>query len=525
MNNGDESATLQLNEPTRRLIYDLENKPVTVMNRGEKLHTTESNQLAYEFYERFRNTVQYREQHLFLRNAIARFLVRNWRLLGKTQNIGESLIAELVKTRYIENDYVSQETLLLIDSLLFDYQKLLDALHDRRILNNSVENEIIEIASCEIDRLVVDRSREEAYVHFVFHQFLPRLDPVFYEEHSHQDVQFTLFGVIHRLLMKSDAARIRYYIFYSMLPNWRQSIPEAANSYQAFSKASQQSIRGSLERSISRVLRRKMAPFRLLFDVLRKYEAPSSTLTNREVLEEQLTYAATATYQRTTVKLRRSIVRAIIFIFITKLSLALLIELPYDLIVHGAIDWLPLALNIIFPPLFMILISLGIKRPKIRNTTVLVQQIFQILQASPESQKPIKPRDNSGNQLFALLYSIMFAISISMLTIWLVLLGFNLVSGFLFFIFFSTVSFFGMKITSMTREYTVVSEKTSIISLLFDIFYTPFVRVGQWLSDSYARFNFFAISLDILVELPFKSILTLVEGWAKYLRERQDDLL
>jgi hypothetical protein len=148
MNNGDESATLQLNEPTRRLIYDLENKPVTVMNRGEKLHTTESNQLAYEFYERFRNTVQYREQHLFLRNAIARFLVRNWRLLGKTQNIGESLIAELVKTRYIENDYVSQETLLLIDSLLFDYQKLLDALHDRRILNNSVENEIIE--NCQL---------------------------------------------------------------------------------------------------------------------------------------------------------------------------------------------------------------------------------------------------------------------------------------------------------------------------------------------------------------------------------------
>ena len=112
-----------------------------------------------------------------------------------------------------------------------------------------------------------------------------------------------------------------------------------------------------------------------------------------------------------------------------------------------------------------------------------------------------------------------------MLTIWLVLLGFNLVSGFLFFIFFSTVSFFGMRITSMTREYTVVSEKTSIISLLFDIFYTPFVRVGQWLSDSYARFNFFAISLDILVELPFKAILSLVEGWAKYLRERQDDLL
>ncbi len=125
MSDGDINPVIQLNEPARRLIRDLENKPATAINRGERVHVTENNQRAYEFYERFRNAVQYREQHLFLRNAIERFLVRNWRLLGNTENVGHGLVSELVKTRYIDNDYVSQETLQLIDELLFDYQKLL----------------------------------------------------------------------------------------------------------------------------------------------------------------------------------------------------------------------------------------------------------------------------------------------------------------------------------------------------------------------------------------------------------------
>lgn len=215
---------IQLNEPSRRLIHDLEDKPSTAINRGELVHITENNQRAYEFYERFRNAVQYREQHLFLRNAIERFLVRNWRLLGNTKDIGQSLISELVKTRYIDNDHVSQETLQIIDSLLFDYQKLLDGIHAQSSLSSGVEDEIIEIASSEIDRLLVDRSREEAYVHYVFHQFLPRLDPLFYEDQPKQQVQFALFSSVHRLLLRSDAARIRYYMFYSVFPDWRTTI-------------------------------------------------------------------------------------------------------------------------------------------------------------------------------------------------------------------------------------------------------------------------------------------------------------
>ncbi|MBP6880881.1 hypothetical protein KBC31_04620 [Candidatus Saccharibacteria bacterium] len=516
---------IQLNEPSRRLIHDLEDKPATAINRGERVHVTENNQRAYEFYERFRNAVQYREQHLFLRNAIERFLVRNWRLLGNTKDIGQSLISELVKTRYIDNDHVSQETLQLIDSLLFDYQKLLDGIYAQSALSSGVEDEIIEIASSEIDRLLVDRSREEAYVHFVFHQFLPRLDPSFYEDQPQQQVQFALFSSVHRMLLRSDAARIRYYMFYSVFPNWRTDIEQTSAGYLDFSETAKQSIRGNIERSLSRVLRRKMAPYRLLLDVLQEDVSPSATLTNWNILESQLIHAASLAYRRISARTRRTIVRAIIFIIITKLSLALLIELPYDLIVHGQIGWLPLILNILFPPLFMVLISAGIKKPKKGNTTALIQQISQALQAAPESQKQIKPRENKSNYLFASLYGLMFVVSIFLLAMWLFLLGFNVVSGLLFFLFFSTVSFFGMRITAMTREYTVVREKVGILNVLFDIFYTPFVRIGQWLSDSYARFNVFTILLDVLVELPFKSILALFDDWAKYLREKQDDLL
>jgi hypothetical protein len=520
----NQQNNFRINEPVRKLIFDLGSRQPTAINHGDRLRVDETHQSIYTFYEKLRNSVQYKEQHLFLRNAIERFLTRQWRMLGKTDSQALALVTELIKTRYIENNSVSIYNMRSIDQALLDYQKLSVAIRNYQLMDDKIYEQVIEIASSEIDRMLIDRIKEESYVHFVFHSFLPRISHKFYQDSSPRSVQYALFSSIHRLLMKSDAARIRYYLFYNHFPYWRSNIEQTALAFASFSDEIQPQIRGADQSKISKVIRGKMPPFRLLWDVLRDENRPDQILLNWSVLEGQLLHAASSAYRRINTKLKNAIIRSIVFIFLTKISLAFLVELPYDLLFEDKIGWLQLALNIIFPPLFMIFIATTIRRPNPANTNVLVSQVYRLLQTEPAHQKAISPRKNS-KRFFGFIYSAMFILSVGLLIFGLIKLDFNIVSGLLFFIFFSTVCFFGMRITSMSREYTVVADKASFFGMFFDIFYTPFVRIGQWLSDSYSRFNIFATLLDVFIELPFKSVLGIFEEWSKYLREKQDDLL
>jgi hypothetical protein len=122
--------------------------------------------------------------------------------------------------------------------------------------------------------------------------------------------------------------------------------------------------------------------------------------------------------------------------------------------------------------------------------------------------------------MYGLLFVIPFAVTVYIL----MLLHFNVVQMVIFFMFMSTASFLGFRLSSMVRELELVTPNSRILSTIRDFFYLPFILVGQWLSSKYARVNAVAHILDILIELPLKTVLRLVRQWTNFLNEKHDEI-
>ena len=119
----------------------------------------------------------------------------------------------------------------------------------------------------------------------------------------------------------------------------------------------------------------------------------------------------------------------------------------------------------------------------------------------------------------------MFAVVFAGLSYILYRLQFNIVQGAIFFIFMSTASFLAFRLSNQIREIEALQLSQGSLSLLRDIIYMPFIYVGQQISYRYSRVNIIANVLDILIELPLKTILRLARQWTQFLNSKKDELL
>ena len=92
----------------------------------------------------------------------------------------------------------------------------------------------------------------------------------------------------------------------------------------------------------------------------------------------------------------------------------------------------------------------------------------------------------------------------------------------IFFVFFSTASFLGFRLSRMIRELEITRSASNGLTLVRDFLYLPFVTVGRWMSDKYSQINVVTLVLDMLIELPLKTVLRLVRQWSAFIDDRKD---
>ena len=176
----------------------------------------------------------------------------------------------------------------------------------------------------------------------------------------------------------------------------------------------------------------------------------------------------------------------------------------------------------------MILLSFTLTMPKSYNYKNLTDEIVKVFYKKESSLligKKNKSRDSETlNFIFNIFYWIFFVITIYW-CIWLLLkLGFNIVALGIFFIFISTASFLGFRLSRYIREVEVGYGEIDAKTLIRDFLYMPFVMVGSWISDKYSRFNIVSIILDLLIELPLKNILYLIRQWGIFISSKKDQM-
>jgi hypothetical protein len=95
----------------------------------------------------------------------------------------------------------------------------------------------------------------------------------------------------------------------------------------------------------------------------------------------------------------------------------------------------------------------------------------------------------------------------------------------IFFVFISAASFLGFRLSRLIRELEVVRSRSNGLTFIRDVVYLPFVVVGQWMSDKYSKVNVITLILDMLIELPLKTVLRLIRQWGAFIDERKDRIV
>ncbi len=492
---------------------------------GEFVHVDGVGASLYFAYEQIRNAAEYSEQHLLMRRSIERFLQRSINF-SRLQPLGRELVIDLTQSRYLKNDSISKSTVKTIDDQLAQFAELYK--HSVKIQRNKelARKWVLQTASVHIEQLLGHTSNTNAFSAFAYAHYYESIDRDRIEgDMSEQKYQIALYCAVHREILKSDEATTRAYALSSQV--LVDGPEDPAHYFVILNRLFDELYTDRLTNRLVRLIGQYGAPMRIIRELVFKDDAELLLNNRRKLLSE----ARETTYQQYKLvreRLNKGIIRSVAFVFITKILIGLIIEIPYDLIRYGAIVWGPLLINLLFPPLYMATLGLSIRQPSAKNVDLIEDAIDRILYKSDRARMVYRLRrrvDSSTlNGVFNVLYGITFIAWMSILAWILYKLNFNIVSGIIFFIFLSTVSFLGFRLTRTAREYEMIEARRGTLGFLADFFYTPFIRIGHWLSDTYSRLNVVTRVLDILIEMPMKFVLRFMQQWVSFLRDKQEEL-
>jgi len=305
-----------------------------------------------------------------------------------------------------------------------------------------------------------------------------------------------------------------------------QTVAEFKNLKQTIDWFIHNPINNSLHKTIQKIA----VPYMILEDFIEDHaDSAYKKLLQTPYLEETVKQIAKKRYKESQNRLHRGAVRSIIYLFITKMLLVLLLEMPLDYYIENQVNYLSLAINVLFPPVLMFLLALIIRVPSKKNTQKILQDIMKIVYSQqPEKLKiKIKGPTKSGsvmNIVFKFFYLILFAISFGLIIYFLRILEFNILSGFIFVLFLCLISFFGTNLRQTAKKYVVLNPRESFLNLILDLISLPILWVGKFISEKLSRFNFFVFVFDFIIEAPFKIVIEVFEEWLSFIREKKEEI-
>jgi len=211
--------------------------------------------------------------------------------------------------------------------------------------------------------------------------------------------------------------------------------------------------------------------------------------------------------------------------------LALALEAPVDILIVKHIDYLPLTINALFPPLLLFLITAFIAIPGSDNTKRLLDRIKLIIYHFMEYQQSqdaftlkTARRRPLLTSIFSFFYMVGFMISFGFIIFVLTSLHFNIASQTIFVFFVALVTLFAYRIRQSAKEYEMV-ERQGILEPLIDFFFLPILYAGDVLSKEIAKINVFIFLFDFILEAPLKVIFEVIEEWIRFIRTKKEEII
>lgn len=471
-------------------------------------------------YEQLRNAAEYSEEHLLLQRAIKRYYRLNiFTTRRDTKQLNHELITELVLAGYLQNNTIGKQVISQLDDILSSYLLAYEQLKNSSTKRERLAEWILACLSSDVEALLHPHNRRQALVAVAYQYFYRAIDRDFYARAA--DVpgyELCLFIAAHQSLLKSDIDIVRADVraMYAISPTDTTRflhINQQVDHYFACDLTTQ----------LRRVVNRHAAPLRILKSMISGRTDLPDLLDSKQRFMDAYRLQIAQEYSQVHQRLNVGLAKSVAFIFITKMLVGVAIEIPYDMLTRGAIAWLPLMINLLFPPVYMVLLRLGISTPKPANTKKLTKLIEDILFGN-EVEELVIPVARKIKPIRQIVYDLLFAVPIAISVAILYALEFNIVQMIIFFIFFSTASSLGFRLRALVADLEVSHHSSGFLASIRDFLYLPFIVFGQWLSAEYRRFNVIGRMLDVIIELPLKTFFRLARQWMRFLDEQHEQL-
>lgn len=488
------------------------------------------------FYEKFRNAIDYNEEHLVRRNSIERFLRRQLLLLLEKDSlkISESLIHEFIRARYLPNETLPETFIAEVARPIKKYIEIIDYININRLPNGTkLTDWIIGVASSEINEKLTPDTKEVATVNLMYSHLV---DNITFRKTNidEKEKNLQIYIATLRTLLKSDPSTSRYFLLKLYLPNCNLMNTEETQIFCHNLYSIKDKIDKNLAHPISFQLARIIKSQSVFFNILREVmennkDNLKELFAEPELLESAIEEVVVTNYKKIKGKLIGTILRVILYIFFTKTILALAIELPYDYFIVHEINWYALGTNIIFHPLLMFFIAMTIKIPGVKNTQIIISEIKKIVYGEERKlvfkAKGLMRRGSFSYLIFNFIYIIMFAFSFGIIISILRYFHFNALSGLLFIFFLTIVSFFGFRLRNLAKQLSVIPRKDNLFSFIVDFISLPIIRVGRFFSTNFAKINIFLFLLDFLIETPFKMLVEFLEKTVSFINDKREEII
>lgn len=475
-------------------------------------------------YEKIRNAVDYRDEHLLRKSAIVRILKRQLLLERDPRVIATNVIRELIAARYLPNGVLPESRIDDIAWRVHRHMMVADAWGSK---TKQEGDWLLGVTATDIEEALDTSLKSLRLITWLFEAIGDRLT-VRGVEISDGARRLQTYIACTRMLTKADDEMISARLARWYLPEW--------NTVDGF-MADPSGLATQLRETRVRLLQDLKHPHAQKFQQAVKPLAITLLLLSEALTEHpdaddhKLLHLVEEVAERrlkiTKSKVRRGIIRAIVYLFITKTLLAIAIEAPVELLMYKELQWFTLIINVTFPPVLMFLIGTRIRLPGKENIEKIKQCVQELLSA--EGVKPLEVKIPANRTTvakigFGLVYFLTYFLSFG--CVWYILssLHFTWVSACIFLFFLSVVSFFAFRLRVAAREYIVVKPKEKFLTVLVDFVSLPVLRAGQFLSTAVSRVNVFVYLFDFVIETPYKLFLNVLEEWFAFMKEKKEEI-
>lgn len=488
-------------------------------------------------YEKIRNAVEYREDHLIRRAAIERILNRRLTLNPQGKHEAENVLRELLWARYFANGSLGGKELIDIQLIIDRYLVL-----KRKIINGRdietqrfLSEHIIDLMTCEIEETLSPETanRFSSYMFFIY-QVLRKKVRIEGLSEDQKDAYF--LAALEKSFRKSDQPFQRYHLFitfYKPIHTYSdKELDKFAAKAPAIFKKIDETVTNTYVDSLTRFTRKQLPPFLILFSILKDKGAEAEAIISDKVsLWKIVDETCREKYQQLNSRVRSLAIRSFIYVFLTKMVFALILEVPVSQWLYNEVNMRSIGINTLFPPILMLLIVSVFKIPGEENTKNIFSRIMEIIDADTSFETNISYMPKKGIERkpilifgFTIFYSLTFMVTLTLIYEGLLLLEFNMISIAVFIFFVCLVTFFSYRVKQIVNEYRL-AEKEGVLTPIIDFFFMPILSLGKFFSGGLARLNFMIFILDFLIEAPFKLIFEVVEEWITFVKKRKEEII